>query len=620
MNILFQTIELDNFMSFGHAECKLDSAGYTLVRGTNENVIDNAVSNGSGKSSLWEALCWCLCGETARGSKDIVNRNGSDGALVKLTFKVDDHEYTVIRSKEHSVYKTNLKVYVDNVDKSGKGIRDTENLLKELLPDLTSSLLSAVIILGQGLPQRFSNNTPSGRKEVLENLSKSDFMIEDLKNRISKRREELLQLQRQYEDKNLKLETEKSGYESQQIEIESQLASLITVDAEKIKQREEELSKLLILQKDLEDTKGNLEETLRDLNNRIQINSKATSDIQSSCRQKELEQISPINEKLSVLKAKLSILREEIRTAKSIRDVCPTCGQKIIGVVRVDVTDKEQTCYQLETEIENLNKTVLEIQQQVRAQESKATTELFVESKSLTDESYMCKDRLKKTLDEMANTVQEIGVKKSQIETLKQQLFQFDYQKQSLESRLAEINQKQIELSSQILYNNNDKETCNQHLSVVSKFNNIVTRDFRGFLLSSVIDFINASAKHYCQQVFETDKIQFVLSGNNISISYDGKEYECLSGGEKQKVDLIVQFSIRNMLCKFLNFSSNILVLDEIFDNLDSKGCQKILDLVTTQLTDVESIYIITHHADIEIPYDRELNVVKNINGISELK
>ena len=84
-----------------------------------------------------------------------------------------------------------LKIVINNEDRSGDGLRKSEALLAEYLPDVTSSLLGSVIILGQGLPHRFTNNTPAGRKEVLEKLSKSDFMIEDIKARISKRSTEL---------------------------------------------------------------------------------------------------------------------------------------------------------------------------------------------------------------------------------------------------------------------------------------------------------------------------------------------------------------------------------------------------------------------------------------------
>ena len=123
------------------------------------------------------------------------------------------------------------------------------------------------------------------------------------------------------------------------------------------------------------------------------------------------------------------------------------------------------------------------------------------------------------------------------------------------------------------------------------------------------------------KEVFETEDIEFKLEGNNINITYSNKAYENLSGGEKQKVDLILQFALRDMLCQYLDFSSNILVLDEIFDNLDSIGCGKILDLISKKLIDIESVFIITHHDfDLSIPADSEIVIEKDINGISRIK
>ena len=151
----------------------------------------------------------------------------------------------------------------------------------------------------------------------------------------------------------------------------------------------------------------------------------------------------------------------------------------------------------------------------------------------------------------------------------------FESNKKKIEDTIKSINDTLISIDNKILYINKESETLNSHILAVDKMNTLVKRDFRGFLLTHVIDFINIKAKEYCSYVFETDEIEFKLDGNSIDISYCGKDYENLSGGEKQKVDLIIQFSIRDMLCQYLNFSSNILVLDEITDNLDSKGSEK---------------------------------------------
>ena len=191
MHIEFKKLVLHNFISFGHSELLFLDDGFIRVSGINENPLDNAGSNGSGKSSLWEALVWSLTGDTIRGTKQVSNIYGDDGTYVELDFNIDNTHYHIIRSKDHKQYKTALQIHIDGKDCSGKGIRDSEKLLQQYLPDITASLLGSVIVLGQGLPQKFTNNSPSGRKEVLEKLSKSDFMIEDLKNRVFSRKSEL---------------------------------------------------------------------------------------------------------------------------------------------------------------------------------------------------------------------------------------------------------------------------------------------------------------------------------------------------------------------------------------------------------------------------------------------
>ena len=207
MIIKFKKLVIHNFLSIGDATIDLDHQGYVVISGVNENPVDNANSNGSGKSSLLESLSWVLTGETVRGTKNVVNMYGDDGTYVGLEMDVDGETYKILRSREHSKYKTNLRIVVNGVDKSGKGIKDSDQILKNLLPDITSDLIGSVILLGQGLPQRLTNNTPAGRKEVLEKLAKTDFMLEDLKTRVSNRKNSLT-------DKSKKLNASSKKYKS----------------------------------------------------------------------------------------------------------------------------------------------------------------------------------------------------------------------------------------------------------------------------------------------------------------------------------------------------------------------------------------------------------------------
>lgn len=620
MNICFKKVTLHNFLSFGDAEVNLDDSSYTLVSGINNCKSDLAKSNGSGKSSLWESIIWVLTGDTIRGTKDVVNRYGKDGTFVELIFNIDKNNYRIIRYKDYSNIGTNLKIYFNGEDKSGKGIRDTEKLLEEYLPDINSSLLGSVIILGQGLPQRFTNNTPSGRKEVLEKLSKSDFMIEDIKVKLSNRKQFLNNELRKYQDLILEEESKKSVYEKQLVNLLNEKENLIPEDFDsiisslnnKINENESISNSLLTQISD-----KNLEITL---NRDTYKNKEKEYEVSKSNLIKEFNlNLQPIIKEETDIQIQIKTLSQEITKLESIKDICPTCGQKLPDVHKVDTTN-------LRNKLNEYNVKFEEIKLRKKEQQEKddltfdETNNSYIKQLEELDTKY---NSLYKDLSELNN---KQSIVKSDIYNDKLELDKIKIRKDNYENKIKTIDKDLEEANNQInllkdnlLYNNIEKDNIEARLNIVNKMLTIATRDFRGFLLSEVIKFINQKAKEYCKEIFDTEEIEFKLDGNNIFIGYCGKQYENLSGGEKQKIDLIIQFSIRDMLTRYLDFSSNILVLDEIFDNLDSIGCQKVLNLISNKLTDISSIYIITHHSDIDIPADNELIILKDENGISKV-
>lgn len=622
MNIKFKHITFDNFLSFKHAEIDLDVSGYTFIKGINNNPNDLATSNGSGKSTVFEALSWCLTGETIRGTKDVkrIGTDDKESCVVTVEFSVDGSNYVVCRQSSPS----KLYLTVDGVDVSGKGIRDTEVKLKEYLPDLTASLLGSVVVLGQGLPMRFSNNSPSGRKEVLEKLSKSDFMIQDLRNRISARKKELDDKIRSQEDELLTLNTQKEMIESSTLNLKNEL---IAVEAESIDTIIDQLNREKIEKTEYETSLTQLEHEL-ETKKSSQLNLLEQKTTLTNNMNDEVNRVCiPFDSKLSdliiettAIKTQIDLLNSEIKRLENIKDTCPTCGQKLPGVDKpstdtqrhqvVDLTSKHQELKNKSASISSeKNEAVLAIKTNFDSQIKKITDEYAVVTNSVNDYT-----------NRIVSTRSHIKTIEKLIDDFTITVNNYEQHKQKLKSDIN-INEKTInDLTTKILYINNEKENTQNHLDVIQKMNTVITRDFRGYLLISVIEFINKKAKEYSLEVFETDKIDFCLNGNNIDISYDGKDYYNLSGGERQKVDLIVQFSIRDMLCKYLNFSSNILVLDEITDFLDVEGSTRVVNLITNKLSDVESIYIISHHTELNIPCDNEMIVVKDTFGISSLK
>lgn len=625
INIVFKKIKLHNFFSFNDVEVNLDDMGYTLVSGRNNCKLDNAYSNGSGKSSVFNAICFALTGETSQGVSNNLGNIFSDphDCWVELTFNVDNDEFIIKRISEP---KSAMQLYINGENKSGKGIRESSKLLSTYLPDLTSILVNSIIILGQGLPNRFTNNNPAQRKEILEKLTKSDFMIQSIKDKLELRQQTLKTNLRVSEDSLLANKSQLKVYQNQAKSYENDLK-----EYDKYDNSESNLELLISnLEKELNRINtevDNLEESIKKETASVD---KYTSDKleynNAKFNNPELtEAVKPLEELLKETKKKEDDARVSLRVKKNElkshevlleNDICPTCGQKISTELKLDL-------YSLKEEISTLDKqwkdTVVmgeSIKNQIESikkDNEKKYNKLIddIDAKINTSKNYISSfNNSKNSLIGERNNIT------SELYTLNN--LKTNYKKLVENISINEGNIKKLKADNKKI----DAEiiNINSHLDVVQQMITLAKREFRGVLLINVINYINKRIKQYSKEVFDNEGLNFSLDDNSIDISYFGKPYENLSGGERQKIDVVVQLALRDVLNRQLNIHSNLLVCDEIFDNLDSQGCNKIINLISS-LTDINSIFIISHHTqDLEITRDNELLIEKGENGISTIR
>lgn len=619
MILHFDKVIAHNFSCYRDAELPLCDMGYTIVSGKNNNTSDNAVSNGSGKSSIFNAICYALTGETTQGLSNNVENIYTDpnDCWVELHFRADDDEFIIRRYKTP---KVDLKIYINGEDRSGKGVRESQALLNGYIPDINSQLLGSIIILGQGLPYRFTYNTPGARKFLLEKLTKSDYMVQTVKDKLELRKEELKTLLRNFEDEDIanktqtkiyfenlaKLKAELNEYEEYTSEgtIEDKLLDIkqlllnyndemVKLDEEKVKNNSE-LEKLTQEKIDISHRENiNLENKLVDIT----------------------QKINDANNTLTSLKTKQDSLKAEIKKLDSVTDICPTCGQKIIGVHKIDTSG-------LKEELENLKLTIkfttgtyqsyLEYKDKITSDHTKETNNMF--------------HNLDNQINTIKNNIAEIDKKFNNCNSLSQSLVKEELNLTNLQNRYSKLQDDIITVTNKldelkesknvIDYNIRD---VNEHINVVQSLITLAKREFRSVLLENVVKYMDKKAKEYSREVFGAELISIVTDENYINVIFNNKYYEALSGGEKQKIDIIIQLALRDLLSNQLNIHSNLLVLDEIFDNLDLLGCQKIIDLIS-KVSDIESMFIISHHVnDLQISYDSEVVVEKSSDGVSSI-
>ena len=619
MNVKFNKVKLNNFMSFESATFSLDDRGFVSICGENESDTDGAKSNGSGKSSILESIVWAITGETIRGTKDVV-RLGVDECSVCIDFYCDDHRYEITRTKSNAS-TSNIVLLVDGENKSGKGVRDTQRIIEDSLPELTKDLLESVIVLGQGLPNRFTSNTPSGRKEILEKLTKTDFMIQEIKSRISDR--DIL-LKKILSDEKISLS--KSQY------IIDELYKSISKKEEELKGlSEDSLRESVRISRDIVDSMtydiANLSSQIEEsetkaisLQESRDSNHTKFSGIESEVFKKKDKLERDYNDVVSTYRDMIKELEGSILAKESVYDVCPTCGRKMEGVVRQDTTQERNKLAKLKLELREMEEAHKE---DIDDNEKRLIT--------ATDEYQEIEGRLYSEICDIRDIISSLKKTKSDKE------YQLNHcrdelSRQNAQLEMCESSKKRLEDSllcdrDRLTEEENNKSSiesklyhCNDSLSTISKMSTIASRDFRGVLLGSVIEYLNNRAKDFSVSIFGNDGVRIYQEGNNLNISFGNKLYESLSGGEQKKVDIIVQFAIRDLLCNYMNFSCNFLAIDEIVDSLDMMGCQRVVEFITNKLSDIQTVFIITHRQDLQVPCDEEIVVVKNKDGISSVK
>lgn len=623
MQIHFNKLIIDNFMSFGHAELDFEDKGFTLVNGINQNPDDSATSNGSGKSSLFNALSYVLTGETIQGlSNNLNNKYIDDTMSVYVNFNVDSICYEITRSRDQK-NKTTLKIIVNGEDKSGKGIRESETILAQYLPDLTSEILGEVIIIGQGMPHKFSSYTPSGRKDLLEKLSKSDFMIDDIKTRVDNRSNILREQKYNFDLKAASLNTNidiiKKNLEQLNEDYNINYKDKPDFDAD-IESYNNKIFELEKLNEQSSTIKNSLQEELNLLTDKLS----QLTDSKDKELEHEKENFDASNKLVvdRILNLRLSIneLQNTITRLNSITDICPTCKQKIPDIIKPDTTNEENKLSTLKAEL-------VEVEKEDNIQRDSYR----INCNSINDSYMLSKTSIQTSINDKSKAINSINDELNSYNTqisdfkillnkaiLKKDIFEENRIK--IETQIADYKLQLNNLNNELLYIIEKQEELKAHLDIISKITTLIKRDFRGILLDNVIKYLDDKCKSYCTKIFNTDALSFKLDGNDISITYLDKPLEALSGGEQQKVNFIIQLAIRSMMQDTIGFTSNILVLDEILDNLDKTGCDQIIDFISNNLTDIESIFIISHHAEsLNICNDSSITIIKNEKGISSI-
>ena len=568
--ITFENIRWKNFLSTGDQWTEIDfcESPSTLIVG----------SNGAGKSTMLDALCFALFNKPFRkiNRGQLVNSINEKGLKVEVCFSIGKDEYRVFRGAKPNlfeVYKNNKMVDQDAAAK------DTQKYLEQSVLKLNYKSFTQVVILGSSTFVPFMQLGASVRREVIEDL----LDIQIFSNMNSLLKDRVRSAQSQSNDCGHVLRLTKEKVESQQ----KLLDSLKEVNHNRQEEKRKRYNKN---SKSIEEVKSNHIK----LQDEITILEEQMEDVEL---QKKF--VRKLRQGQADKKSELKLIANNLKFFKS-HDVCPTCTQNISSTFKTDqvdsLTDSGKT---LASEIEAFTKDISEAVEVVTKIEETSAKLYEVRSDATAQEREVV--RLEMENLEISKQILELQQSTPNIDQEKETLQGYLAEYKTTEKDCAEVNQQldEFQVVSSLLKDSGIKSQIIK--KYVPIFNQLINK-----YLSSMEFFVNFTLDEEFNEVIK-------------SRFRDEFSYASFSEGEKQKIDLALLFTWREVARMKNSVATNLLILDEVFDSsLDSSGTGELLQILKS-LGDGTNVFVISHKGDILV--DKFLRTLKfeKVNDFSKM-
>lgn len=649
MNIRFNSIDIENFRSIERAFVELENQGTVIVKGVNE-YEDKATSNGSGKSSVFEAIIFALFEETSSGEKDVANRIIDNGYSITLKFEVDNDKYIINRQCSKSG-KTSIIVNKNGLDISARNKTDTNKIILQIL-GINKAIFLDSVFLSQNANTNLASLTPTARKERLEILTNTDFMINNFKEKLKEKQTEYeaecvsnqLKMNKLNGNKetNLKQQADlqlKINEAKQELERLKQLGNIQEIDEQLNLKENVEMS---TFDKQIEETDKMIqdkEQEIEDLRKLGEDNLNKKDELDKQ-KQEKLNEWNKVDKEIQTRQQTIQFTEQDNkRLDKEIdkirkSDKCPTCGRKYDDAneehIQKAIQELENTKQENNKQIENIKQEIeyhISQKNQIEEDGKKQAVEItkvsaeIEEHRSKVNEKELerrsLNNKKQEILDNKNRCQKEIDTLKSKKEQiLKTQTGNIEEFEEMIKKIVSDIEIIDAQLQeAEDLYNK-----YNDYVSVVKNSIQLVTKEFRTYLLQNSLQYLNKLLAQYSSQLFsnETDVIRIEEDDTKLNIKLGNATYESLSGGEKTRVNIALLLAQKSLANIIGNISCNIIILDEILGYCDSQAEENVINLLTQELESLESIYMVSHK-EIPIGYDAQLVIVKDKRGLSRI-
>lgn len=542
--IMFKVVRWMNFLSTGNifTEIPLNANKTTLIVG----------ENGAGKSTILDAISFCLFNKPFRkiNKPQLLNTITGRDLLVEIEFSIGRDEYKIVRGIKPTVFEIYVNDTLLNQDAASK---DYQELLEKTILRMNHKSFCQVVVLGSASYVPFMQLPAGQRREIIEDLLDLDIFTSMnglLKERVSVNNQEI---QTVLNDKKV-IQTK--------IELITEHLSSIAESSEKRLQ-------------DAEEGMSELKEDYMNLISERKILETVTSELETEVS--GAKAVEKRKNKLNEMKFKIEAKLEELNKRDKFyhdNENCPTCKQDI------DPDHKKKIAE------ENREKQI-----EFAVAITTAKNELAEVDKQLKRFAKL-RDEVQKNNIELSQLNVKIETNQYNMKRLERAIEKIKEEKNTLDaSKISELEAQLVENEAKYTELFEDKNVL-AAAALILKDGGIKSKIIKQYvpIINKLINKYLSAMDFFVQfelneQFEETIKSRF----------RDDFSYSSFSEGEKMRINLAVLFTWRSVAKQRSSVSTNLLIMDEVFDSsLDANGTEEFIKILNGLTADTNT-FIISH-------------------------
>ena len=568
--IIFKKLRYKNFLSSGDnfTQIDLNKNKTTLVVGT----------NGAGKSTMLDALSFALFGKPHRNinKPQLVNSINGRQCLVEAEFDIGKAQFKVVRGIKPNTFEIWKNGTMINQSSHSK---EYQKILEQNILKLNHKSFHQVVVLGSSSFIPFMQLSAWVRREVIEDLldinvfSKMNVLLREKTNTL---KEKLKEIEHQQEITKTKISTQLKY-----------IADITALTEENKKQYESKIhaSQSVIdeLQAKNSELSIGLDESVSEAEQRLGL----LSDRKQGLLLRGQDRQSTIRD----LSKRIAFFEEN--------ETCPVCDQAISDGHKHEILlSTQEDRDRWKAEIKQIGEEGQGVESEINEQTSLLST-------------------LRDRVHQLAANSQEISRIQKDIRSYQEHIekeVSVDLKKANADLRIynddkTSLLEEKLKLSEQFNYNT--------VISEMLKDTGIKTK-----IIKQYLPVMNNLVNKYLQVLdfFVHFNLDESFNETIRSRHRDEFTYPSFSEGEKQRIDLALLFTWRQIAKMKNSVATNLLILDETFDSsLDHEGIENLLKILHT-LDDDTNVFVISHKGEVldgkfntKIEFKKEKNFSKMV-------